>query len=231
MERAAYAAVGAPSAALKALSARVSDLRDTARTSRRELTDELASEIDEWIAEGEEIVGKAMERFGRSEVIDDVTSSAKSTKRAARIGLDKAKGLARSGIEFEPDEELTVVAGIGPSYADKLNRVGVVGVARLLERTETRDDLEKLVRSSGISEETLTSWRAQVDLSRITGVGESYQHLLHSAGIWTIDQLAAASPTELAEKMRSVEASDVPEQIPTEEVIGQWKTAAKKLSD
>lgn len=231
MERAAYAAVGAPTTALKALNARLGDLRDTARTSRRELSDELASEIDQWIAEGEEVIDKAMQRIRRSDVVDDVKSAANSTKQAARVGLDRATGPARSVIDSEIDEDLTVVNGIGPSYADKLGRVGVVGVSRLLERTETEEGRAKLAHSSGISEETLASWRAHVDLSRVRGVGDTYQQLLHAAGIWTVDQLAAASPTELAEKMRSGEMPDAPEQTPTEDVIRQWKTAAKNLSD
>jgi predicted flap endonuclease-1-like 5' DNA nuclease len=231
VEKAAYAAVGAPTAALKALSARVSDMRDTVRSSRKEISEDLANEIDEWINEGEAVIERAMERFRKSDLADDIKSSARSTRQAARVGIDKASGVAQSGLDvIAPDEELTVINGIGPSYEAKLDKVGVVGVARFLERTDTEQDLEKLAQSSGISADTLSSWRAQVDLSRIDGIGDSYELVLHRIGIWTMEQLADAKPSEVAEKMGSIEIPDAPDQIPSQSELQSWKREAKKLA-
>lgn len=231
VEKAAYVAVGAPTAALKALSARVSDMRDTVRSSRKEISDDLANEIDDWINQGEEVIERAMERFRKSDVADDIKTSARSTKKAARIGIDKATGAARSGLDVvAPDEDLTVINGIGPSYEAKLNKVGIVGVSRFLERTETQQDLEKLEESSGISVDTLASWREQADLSRISGIGESYELILHRIGIWTMEQLADAKPSEMAEQMQSIDMPDAPDQIPSQNELQSWKREAKKLA-
>jgi predicted flap endonuclease-1-like 5' DNA nuclease len=231
VEKAAYVAVGVPTAALKALSARVSDLRDTVRSSRRDMTEDLAREIDEWISEGEEVIERAMRRFRDSDVADDVRSQARSTKRAARIGLDKATGAARSGLDMvDPDQELTAINGVGPSYEAKLEEVGIVGISRFLERTETQQDIERLASSSGISEEVLASWRGQVDLTLIDGVGDGYQLLLHRVGIWTMDQLAEADTPELANQMRSVDMPDTPDQIPSDSEIAGWRRAARRLA-
>lgn len=226
-EKAAYVAVGAPTAALKALNARVSDLRDTVRSSRKELSDDIATEIDEWIAEGEKVIERATERFRDSQVAEEIKSSARSTKRAARVGMDKATGAARTTLDgMAPDEELTVVNGVGPGYAERLGHAGIIGVTRFLERTDSRDDIEELAQSTGISEDTITSWRNQVDLGRISGVGASYQDLLHRVGVWTIDQLAEATPGDLVAEMESVG----PDQVPNEDVVVRWKSEAGRLS-
>ncbi len=231
VEKAAYVAVGAPTAALKALGARISDLRDTVRSSRREMSEDLAREIDEWISQGEDVVERAMRRFRESDVADELRRQTRSTKKAAQIGVDKAAGAARSGLDaMDPDHELTAINGIGPSNEAKLEKVGVVGISRLIDRTRTREDLEKLAASSGISEDTLAFWRDQVDLTRIGGVGDGYQLLLHRVGIWTMDQLAEVEASELEEQMRSVDAPDKPDQIPSGSEIADWKRAAGRMA-
>lgn len=231
VERAAYVAVGAPTAALKAINARVTDLRETVRSSRQDIGDDLAQEFDQWVAQGEDVVARAMELLRRSDVAEEIKATARSTGQAARVGIEKATGAARSGLNVvAPDEELTAITGVGPGYADKLARVGIVGISRFLERTATDEETETLAKSAEISVETLRSWRAQVDLGRIQGVGDSYSDLLHRIGIWTLDDLAAASPAETAAEMRSLEVPDKPDQMPTETVIRQWKTKAKKIA-
>lgn len=81
-----------------------------------------------------------------------------------------------------------------------------------------------------MSRESLEGWRSQVDLSRVEGIGDSYQLLLHQVGIWTLEQLAAVSPGELSEAMRSVELPDAPDQVPTESVVKKWKSEARRLN-
>lgn len=81
-----------------------------------------------------------------------------------------------------------------------------------------------------MSRESLEGWRVQVDLSLVEGIGESYQLLLHRLGIWTLDQLADASPAELSEAMGSMEMPDAPDQIPSESVVKKWKSEARRLT-
>lgn len=230
VEKAAYVAVGAPAAALKALNARISDLRDTVKSSRRELSDGLAAEIDEWITEGEEIVEDAWERLRCTGIVEDLRESVRATKEAAEVGIDKATGVDRSSETMAPDEELTVISGVGPANASKLGKAGIIGISRFLERTETRRDLEKLAATTGISANTIAGWRHQVDLGRIEGVGASHLRLLHRVGIWTIDQLAAASPQEISDELRSLDLPARPDPMPTETLIRQWRANAKRVS-
>ncbi len=229
VEKAALAAVGAPTAALKALNARVSDLRDTMKSSRKELSGDLAAEIDEWIAEGEKVIERAAERFRNTQWAEEIKESVHSTREAARKGMDKAEGVAaRSGLgPMVADEELTTIKGIGPGYADRLQKEGIVGVSRFLDRTATNEDLEDLARSTGIAADTLVAWRRKADLGRVPGIGESYQDLLHRAGIWTIDQLVTVSASDLVDDMSAVD----PDQAPTQDRISRWKTEAARLAE
>ncbi|MFP4553195.1 MAG: DUF4332 domain-containing protein [Actinomycetota bacterium] len=227
VKKAAFVAVGAPTAALKALNTRVSDLRDTMKSARKELSGDLAAEIDEWIAEGERVIERAAERLGSSQLAEEIKESARSTREAARSGMDKAADVARSRLgAMAADEELTVIKGIGPGYAERLQTEGIVGVSRFLERTATQEDLEDLARSTGIAADTLASWRRKADLARVPGIGESYQDLLHRAGIWTIDQLVEISASDLVSEM---EAKD-PDQAPTEDRVSRWKAEAARLA-
>ena len=223
VEKAAFVAVGAPAAVLKALNARVSDLRDTMKSSRRELSGDLAAEIDEWIAEGEKVIERAAERFRNSQWAEEIKESARSAREAARSG-----GVAGPGLgAMAADEELTVIKGIGPGYADRLHQEGIVGVSRFLDRTATDEDLEDLARSTGISADSLASWRRRADLGRVRGIGQSYQDLLHRAGIWTIDQLVTVPAPDLVDDMNAVD----PDQAPTQDRVSRWKTEAAQLTE
>ena len=221
VEKAAFVAVGAPTAALKALNARISDLRDTMKSSREELSGDLAREIDGWIAEGEKVIERAAERFRNTEWTEEAKEA---TREATRTGIEKA----RSGLRaLAGDEELTVIKGIGPGYADRLQNEGIVGVDRFLDRTATSEDLEDLARATGIAADTLASWRRQADLGRVPGIGESYEDLLHHAGIWTIDQLVAVPASDLLDDMRAAD----PDQTPTQDRVSRWKTEAARLAE
>lgn len=226
VEKAALVAVGAPTAALKALNTRVSDLRDTMKTSRKGLSGDLAAEIDEWIAEGEKVIERAAERLRGSQLAEEFKESARSTREAARSGMDKAAGVARSRLgAMAADEELTIIKGIGPGYAERLQTEGIVGVSRFLDRTATQEDLEDLARSTGIAADTLASWRQKADLGRVPGIGESYQDLLQRAGVWTIDQLVETSASDLVSAMEAVD----PDQAPNRDRVSRWKTEAARL--
>lgn len=229
LERAAYAAIGAPVAAMKGLSARVGELRDTLSRSRSELGEDLAGEIEDWVAQGEEVIARAMKRIRSSNVAGEIRSSADSTRRAVQVGLDKARRKAESGLRVvEPDESLTTIKGVGPGYANRLRSAGVSGIADLLALSES--DIEKVASASGLGVETISGWRDRADLTRIDGVGASYQTLLHRVGVWTLDQLADVKPSDLVEQMRSVDLPDAPDQMPTESTVKGWRTEARKLA-
>jgi predicted flap endonuclease-1-like 5' DNA nuclease len=231
VEKAAYAAVGAPVAAVKALGARVADLRDAVRSSRKDMSDDLSREMNEWIAEGEKVIERAMKRLRSSETFDEVRTRARNAKEAAEVGINKASDRVEESFDvIVPDEDLTTINGIGPSYAKQLNEAGIGGIADFMRITESSSEVDALAESTGISASTIESWRAQTDLTRIGGVGASFQTLLHRAGVWTVTQLAESDPKALAEVMQSIEMPDAPDQTPSADTVADWAREAKKLS-
>lgn len=231
VEKAAYAAVGAPVAAVKALSARVSDLREAVRASSKDMSEDLTREMTEWIAEGEKVIERAMKRMRSSEVVDEVRSRATEATKAAKTGIEKARGGLERGLDvIAPDEELTVVSGIGPGYAEQLRGSGINGIVDFVSRTGTASGINELADATGISTATIAGWRHQVELTRVDGIGESYEMLLHRAGIWTLSQLAGCNPAELAQDLHAIDMPDVPEQTPSADTIEQWVAEAEDLS-
>lgn len=207
MEKAAYAAVGAPVAAVKALSARVTDLRDSVAEARRDVGEELEAEMTEWIAEGERIVDRSFRRVRSS--LDEVESKA--------ISVDV------------PSVDLTTINGIGPNYAEQLADAGVSGVAGFLSATGTPEDIANLAEHTGFSAGTIESWRDQVDLSRVNGVGGAYAQLLHHADVWTLRQLSKCDPADLADTLNTVDMRGTLDQMPSIYATKKWIDEAAGL--
>jgi len=230
-EKAAYVAVGAPAAALKALSVRMSDLRATVRASRQELSSEIARGVHGWIAEGEQVIDRAMTRVRGSDATDDLKATLRSTRKTARAGIDRTADAIGRGIGLvDPDESLTAINGVGPSYRDQLGKAGITGISSFLAATATESDRSNLAAGSGVSVDMIETWRAQVDLTRVEGIGEANELLLHRGDVWTLDQLAVAEPADLAREMRSITTPDAPDQLPGEPLIQRWQQAARGLA-
>lgn len=224
VERAAHVAVGAPVAAMKAMSARVSDLRETVRSSRKDLGQELAREMDEWISEGERVIERAMNRL-RPPSEDDGTLGAKAA--AKRTAARVARRVEHS---LEPDADLTMINGIGATYESKLNDAGIDGVTALMSATGTREDIAVLAEETGFGVATIQSWRSQVDLTRVDGVGGVYKRLLHRVGVWTLSQLASANPERLVADINGLgDMPTGPDQMPTAYDVKRWISEAGRL--
>lgn len=200
IQKAAYAAVGAPIVAVKSLSARISDIREMVRTSRQELGEELSDELATWVDQGEAVVEQAMSRIRSSAVVADL-----------------------------PDVAVTRINGVGPSYADRLGSAGVSSVADFLSGTATSRDIQKVAEASGISAGTIAAWRAQAELARVDGVGGRYQTLLRRADIWTMQELSEADPATLARKLSQIDSPDGPEQMPSIYQVRHWVESASAL--
>lgn len=230
IEKAAYTAVGAPVAAVKALNARISDLREAIKSSRDELSEDLAREFDVWVAEGEKVVNDALERLRKSETMDRArTTSQKVRERVSTSIEEMGKEIDEALDVLEPEKSLEMIKGIGPGYADRLNDAGIPGITAFVERTETKQQIAGLAEKTGFSVDQIEEWRNKADLSRISGVGESYQLLLHRAGIWTISQFAEADAADLAARVAEIHIPGTTEQTPGEDHIESWIAEAKKL--
>ena len=230
-EKAAYTAVGAPIAAVKALNARLADLREMIRESRSEMSDDLAKEFDNWVAEGERVVNMALERVRGSSTAEQARVASQRMRDRVSKTVEEMRAEMDEALDvIEPEESLEMIKGIGPGYAQRFTEAGVAGINDFLDKTNTQDAIGRLADTTGFTPDQINQWREQVDLTRVKGVGDSYIRLLHRADIWTIDQFANADATEVAEEMKSLDVPGMPEQIPTEEHVSDWISKAKKVA-
>lgn len=230
-ERAAYTAVGAPIAAVKALNARVGELRDAIRESRSELSDDLASEFENWVAEGERVVNEALERIRKSGTAEQArAASQKMRERVTKTVEEMSEEMSEALDVVEPEEDLDRIKGIGPGYRDRFTKAGIAGISSFLDQTATDEGVADLADRTGFTVSQIEEWRAQADLARISGIGASYMRLLHRVDIWTTSELAEADRSSLYEAITSVDTPGSPDQLPSNDAISKWIIEAKKLS-
>jgi predicted flap endonuclease-1-like 5' DNA nuclease len=100
--------------------------------------------------------------------------------------------------------KITDIEGIGPAYAEKLEKVGIKTVEKLLELGASKKGREKIAEDSGIDESRILSWVNMADLFRIKGVSSQYAELLHAAGVDSVKELKHRKAENLHAKMVEV---------------------------
>ncbi|HDQ07019.1 MAG TPA: DUF4332 domain-containing protein [Candidatus Bathyarchaeota archaeon] len=134
---------------------------------------------------------------------------------------------------MEPKETgipIIEIEGIGLTYAEKLNSIGIYTTNDLLEAGGTRIGRQEISEKSGISETLILEWVNLSDLMRIKGVGEEYSDLLEEAGVDTVVELAQRNPDNLCAKIMEInEAKKLVRRPPTLENVKSWVEQAKKL--
>ncbi len=127
--------------------------------------------------------------------------------------------------------KISDIEGIGPAYAEKLQKVGVRTVNALLKKGATRKGRGELAESSGIDETYILKWVNMADLYRINGVGSEYAELLEKAGVDTVKELRNRKPENLYEKMKEVnsEKRALVRVLPGLKKVQGWVEEAKKL--
>jgi len=127
-------------------------------------------------------------------------------------------------------ENIIDVEGIGPTYAEKLNAIGIRTTVDLLEAGATRRGREELVEKTGISSKLILEWVNLADLFRIRGIGEEYSDLLEEAGVDTVVELSGRNPDNLYSKILEVnEEKKLVRRLPRLDEIRDWVEQAKKL--
>lgn len=121
-------------------------------------------------------------------------------------------GIYDAGGGLSPEvDDLTLIKGIGPRFAEKLNLSGILTFAALAGASD--DLLDSAIEPQAWQKVDYDSWRDQArtfaempppraagdDLQRLEGIGPRYEQLLRSAGILSYDELAAANTEQLAE--------------------------------
>ena len=122
------------------------------------------------------------------------------------------------------------VEGIGPVYAEQLEKVGVRTTDDLLARGATEKGREELEAASGIGHAYILKWVNRVDLYRIDGVGSEYSDLLEVAGVDTVPELAQRNAANLTETLAEANAArNLVRKLPTLDQVTDWIEQAKKL--
>lgn len=126
--------------------------------------------------------------------------------------------------------KLTVVEGIGGTYAAKLIEAGIRSAEALLKVGSTPKGRKELAEKAGIAEKLILEWVNHVDLFRIKGVGEEYADLLEEAGVDTVVELAQRKPENLLAKMVEINADKkLVRQLPVLAQVVNWVEQAKKM--
>ncbi len=235
LQKTAHVAVGIPVSAARSLIERAKDLRsEIAKTGDRVGAD-VRKEFDTWVDEGEALITRITE--ARDEGYDKVTAlrkkaaaEAKDTRAEMKKSSAKIAETARaaSTTVTEPFVAVEEINGIGPATAKKLAKAGITTVSGLLERTETKREMQLLAEQTGIALDQLSDWRSQADLTRITGIGVEYQGLLQAAKIGTIPALAEISADELDRRFEQLTSMGF-DHVPSKELTGDWIVQAAKL--
>ncbi|MEX1092121.1 MAG: DUF4332 domain-containing protein [Acidimicrobiia bacterium] len=231
LEKAAYTAVGAPVAGVKALKERTDNLSQAVSDKRKDLKSDVEREFKDWVAEGEAIIDRVVDWVRSTDTPTELRSARHGAAEQARSAVTGIASKLDEILDFvESDIELTEIKGVGPATAATLESAGVPGISSLLDRTATETGLKQLADETGIAADSLADWRAQVDLTAIDGVGDSYQRELHAIGIGTMTQLANADAGTIVDRMSGLDRPGLPSQDPSKATVSKWIQKARRLS-
>lgn len=125
---------------------------------------------------------------------------------------------------------LTLIEGIGESYAAKLEAVGIRSTATLLGVGCSAEGRKKIAATSGIGEKLILTWVNHADLFRIKGVSGEYAELLEAAGVDSVPELAPRNNETLFEKITAVnKEKKLVRRPPTRTQVIDWIEQAGKL--
>ncbi|MFP4457407.1 MAG: DUF4332 domain-containing protein [Clostridia bacterium] len=126
--------------------------------------------------------------------------------------------------------KLSVIEGIGETYQDKLNEIGINSIEALLEKGKTKRNREELAKDSGISEKLILKWINHADLMRIKGVGGEFAEILEASGVDTIPELARRNAENLTSKIEDVNKEvELVRRTPSLHMVEEWIKQAKEL--
>ena len=126
--------------------------------------------------------------------------------------------------------KISNIEGIGPTYAAKLDGVGIKTTEQLLEAGKTKKGRVALETKTGITGKLILEWVNRADLFRVKGVGEEYSDLLEAAGVDTVPELAQRNAANLFAKMNEVNAEkNLVRRTPALSMVERWVAHAKEL--
>jgi predicted flap endonuclease-1-like 5' DNA nuclease len=122
------------------------------------------------------------------------------------------------------------IEGIGPTYAGKLNELGIFSTTDLLTAGASKKARMEIAEKTGIPESLILTWVNHADLFRIKGVASQFSELLEAAGVDTVKEFATRNVENLHAKL--VETNDkygLSGKVPSIESLKEMINQAKKL--
>jgi predicted flap endonuclease-1-like 5' DNA nuclease len=122
------------------------------------------------------------------------------------------------------------IEGIGPVYAEKLTKAGVITVESLLDKGASRTGRKNLAEVSGVDEGKILNWVNKADLFRIKGIGPQFSELLEAAGVDTVKELRNRNAENLHAKLVEVQAEKkITRAVPALKQVVKFVEQAKNL--
>jgi len=100
--------------------------------------------------------------------------------------------------------ELEEIEGIGPGFALRLKKRGVLNSCYLANKfLYDEHETKKLAKKLEINADTITAWASMADLMKIEGINSEYAEILQEVGIKTRYELSKEDPDKLYEKIEN----------------------------
>ncbi|USH05290.1 DUF4332 domain-containing protein [Grimontia kaedaensis] len=116
--------------------------------------------------------------------------------------------------------KLVDIEGIGETYAEKLEAIGISTIEQLLEKGAQPSGRKSIADESEISSKLVLKWINLADLARVKGISTQYADLLEFAGVDAVPELAQRNAANLAAKMAKVnEEKNLVRQLPGESKV------------
>jgi predicted flap endonuclease-1-like 5' DNA nuclease len=126
--------------------------------------------------------------------------------------------------------KITDVEGIGPTYAKRLNSIGIYTTSDLLESGATPRGRRELAEKTDITHNLILEWVNLSDLLRVKGIGEEYSDLLEEAGVDTVVELSHRNAVNLHARVLEVNmAKKLVRRTPSLSMVERWISEAKNL--
>ncbi len=126
--------------------------------------------------------------------------------------------------------KIAEIEGIGPTYAEQLQEVGIKTTEDLLKACATPTGRKKIAEDTGISGKLILKWTNHADLFRIKGVAGQFAELLEAAGVDTVKEFRHRVAANLHPKMVEVnEVKNLCNRVPSVSDLEKMIEQAKEL--
>ncbi len=126
--------------------------------------------------------------------------------------------------------KIAEIEGIGATYAEKLEAIGIKTTEDLLNACATPAGRKKIAEETGISGKLILKWTNHADLFRIKGVAGQFAELLEAAGVDTVKEFRHRVAANLHAKMEEVnEEKNLCNRVPSVSELEKMIEQAKEL--